>query len=383
MKRNYLKIKDFPNRKVRKKSILIVEPNPYHGEILPGFTYLFQKIGYRVDILAREEQEKENSFSRYPSKKMPKIYLGKPGEIIQELSSRIIEEYDIVFFSTNVWWEGVEHYQGYENYLPSLPKSKYGSMFIEHNLVCLDEDGARKHYEEGRVFTLLSYPFENTKTKLINPHYFGRVSIKSRINDRKSILIIGSSSKDEKNLKMLFKVIEELSTQQIPMPLFSFAGGKIDVPDKIKKHVNSLGRLDYETLYRTTEDYDFLMTLVDLDSEDIIHTKYSHGTTTGTVQLSLGFCKPMIIDRLHAQSYGFSENEAIIYDDLLTGLLDVMQTSQSDYGSYVNHLKSKARLIEDESIRNIKQSIKKYTKNKPGSRLRYLAHKVKSRLFHG
>ena len=35
---------------VRKNSVLIVEPNPYHAEILPGFVRYFQDLNYNVDI---------------------------------------------------------------------------------------------------------------------------------------------------------------------------------------------------------------------------------------------------------------------------------------------------------------------------------------------
>ena len=51
--------------KPRKNSVLLIEPNPYHGEIQPGFVKYFQDLGYNVDIFMRLENYLENPFVKY------------------------------------------------------------------------------------------------------------------------------------------------------------------------------------------------------------------------------------------------------------------------------------------------------------------------------
>ena len=45
-------LKEMFNNIVKKKTVLIFEPNNYHFECLPGYTKYFIDLGYNVDILS-------------------------------------------------------------------------------------------------------------------------------------------------------------------------------------------------------------------------------------------------------------------------------------------------------------------------------------------
>ena len=54
---NSLKINHFEemfNNSIKKRTVLIFEPNRYHFECLPGYAKYFIDLGYNVDILSRK-----------------------------------------------------------------------------------------------------------------------------------------------------------------------------------------------------------------------------------------------------------------------------------------------------------------------------------------
>ena len=42
------------NNSIKKRTVLIFEPNRYHFECLPGYAKYFIDLGYNVDILSRK-----------------------------------------------------------------------------------------------------------------------------------------------------------------------------------------------------------------------------------------------------------------------------------------------------------------------------------------
>lgn len=61
---SFFDILKFKTYKIKRKSVLIVEPNPYHGEILPGFVKYFQEVleGYNTDLFLRRKNITDSPF---------------------------------------------------------------------------------------------------------------------------------------------------------------------------------------------------------------------------------------------------------------------------------------------------------------------------------
>jgi hypothetical protein len=343
-------------KKIGTSKVLIVEPNSYHGELLPGFTYLFQKLGFRVEILSTYDVHKENPFCKYPMELIPKFHFGDENYIkdfLEENSKR----YYLLFFSTNVLWQGKETDASIIKKLGFVPSGKKGSLYIEHNLTYLDKDDASIFLKEGRLFSLLPYSYKNIKTKMINPNSFGNIHIKENQNSTKRILIIGSSSRDTNNLEYLYESVRKiLNKRNFEITII---GTVADIPKDLNKVIKSTGRLDFCEYYNLLEKSDFLLTLIDLNSQDIIHTKYLNGTTSGTVQVSIGFKKPMIIDGPHAAAYGFTNNESITYEvgRLESALIRATELTDKEYSMLTHQLIEKSRNIEKESLNNLRSAI--------------------------
>ena len=50
--------------KVPEKTVLLAEPNAFHGECLPGYVKYFRELGYKVVILCRYANYKEDKNRR-------------------------------------------------------------------------------------------------------------------------------------------------------------------------------------------------------------------------------------------------------------------------------------------------------------------------------
>ena len=63
---NYIYLRWF--YKPKNKSILLVEFNQFHGEVLPGIVYYFNKLGYKVTLLTRYCNYIDSPFVRFTNK---------------------------------------------------------------------------------------------------------------------------------------------------------------------------------------------------------------------------------------------------------------------------------------------------------------------------
>lgn len=345
--------------------VLLVEPNPYHGEIIPGYVKYFQDLGYNVDLLLRKEQKQENLFQHYPANKIPEIHYGTPEEIRFILSLPQIRNYVTIFFTTNVYWVYSENYSSYLRYLGFIPSGQHGSLYVEHNLSHLVDDDAEIYDLGGRVSTLLSYDDQaNSKqTIMINPHYFGDNTLLSssiKPKNKTRIVLVGASNHDPLLIDNLYRAINEVKDLNFEVLV---TGGKIDIPKEYSRIVKTLPRLSFDAFSELIVGADFLLTM--FNPHEPTHDRYLNGTTSGTVQLSLGFKTPMIVNSTHAEYYGFTSKESLSYPEFLSG--DVLRRAITlpgvEYDSLVNSLELKAKFIYKESLSNL-SSMLKQIKNK-------------------
>ena len=46
------------------KKVLVVEPNPFHGEVVPGVVYYFRNLEYDVTVIMQKKNIKEDAFCK-------------------------------------------------------------------------------------------------------------------------------------------------------------------------------------------------------------------------------------------------------------------------------------------------------------------------------
>lgn len=113
----------------------------------------------------------------------------------------------------------------------------------------------------------------------------------------------------------------------------------------------------YQDMFQEIENADFL------DGSILLEFKadFSSSRTSGTKQLSLGFLKPCIIEKCVADFYGFSERNAVIYEDgkMDEAVIRAASMTEQEYREMVSALEKLRDEIRDSSESNLRQIISK------------------------
>lgn len=338
----------FKNNKIRNNSVLIIEPNAYHGEILSGYSKYFQDLGYNVDLLLRHENVSDSSLIYI---KNINIY-----DCSSKCTKKILElkkicEYEYIFISSSALWDANKEKTSFLNYINFIPQTKHGLLIVEHNLEpYLAEYNEQQYLEENRLFTLSG--FDNTP--MLNPHYFKEIKPNHKKNNKTVFIVSGHTIKAE---ELLINSVTELVKNNITNFEIRITGAKMEIPKQLKKYIKNLGYLKFKNLYKVLEDADFILPM--LDEFDKKHQRYLKGTTSGARQLSLGFLKPMLINEKFAKVYDFDNTNSVIYvaNSLSNAMKIAIGTKQEDYATMQKSLEILANNIYNKSLENLKTAV--------------------------
>lgn len=358
IRRNFIKYDhyylDFLKHDIPEKSVLIVEPNNYHGEIIPGFVKYWQNLGYHVDVIMRVANYEENPFALFAQDEMPDIYPMQKWRISKVLKSKMMREYDFVFISSFDYQETKERYY---DYLGFEPQSHWGSLCIYHNCQNIEPYGEIKKYLGKRLFVLNEFPLAEGKAKLLCPIYFGNVAPHEK-NPKTRFVMIGRLSPNTRNCAQLLESIEKLLQENITdFEVYVIGSGGMEIPEHLKKHIKKLGRLNFHDMYHHCMDSDFLLALLDPESPQ--QESYKHGTTTGSKQLSLGLNKPMLLEKTFADVYGFSEKDTVVYqgNSLYEAMKQAVAMDKKAYAEKCKALRQHAEEVAAKSQKNLTETI--------------------------
>lgn len=344
--------KSFVGYNIPDHTVLIVEPNPYHGEILPGFVKYFYDLGYNVDLMLRHENDVEDIFCRFDKK--PNVFYGTANHLKEMLKWSKIKDYEYLFFSSSAFWER-DYANSYLNFLEFEPQTKKGILMIEHNIdPYLHEYQEEKYLDTGRLFTLSG--FHNTP--MLNPHYFGdNISITPKSDDKTRFIAVGGINSACKNHELLLKAVRSLVDLKIKFEVIVVGSGKLDLPVDLQKFVIFKGRLDFKNMFAEMEKADFFLPLLDATIPE--HKRYMTGTTTGSRQLALGFLKPMIIAEEFAQVYDLNNQNSVVYsqNDLTRAMLVATKIEPNHYANMQRMLKKLADEIYQRSLDNLRKTV--------------------------
>ncbi len=345
---------DFLNHAVKPKTVLLVEPNNYHGEIVPGFVKYWQNLGYNVDVVLRISNYEENPFALFKKNELPAVYPLQKWRVSQILKNKIIKNYDFVFVSSFDYQETKERYF---DYLGSEPQSRFGALCVYHNCQNIEPYDENEKYLGKRLFVLNDFPLAKDKAKLLCPIYFGKIPVHKK-NAKTCFVMIGRLSPNTRNCSQLLAAVEKLINENIKnFKVLVIGSGGMAVPEALKRHIKKLGRLNFNDMYHNCMKSDFLLALLDPDSPQ--QKSYKNGTTTGSKQLSLGLNKPMLIEQTFADVYGFSAKDAVLYqgDELYEAMKKAINMKEKEYASVCRALERHAVSVATKSEKNLRQTI--------------------------
>lgn len=342
---NYIKYILHP---VRENSVLLMEFNDCHGEVIGGMIKYLQKMGFHIDILLNEKVYAEHPFCRLDMQgvRIYKTYLWGQKMFLR---AKKTQKYRDLMLMTSACYFITKPDGGYGCMLPLFNGTGLRPIVIEHDLNDVQEFGEQEIVCNHRLITLGKF----AQGTFVNPHLFGAVK-KSPKNQTTTFITVGNLEPKRKNFKMLVDAIEKLARGGKDFKVIIIGRGEIgSIPPEIHRFIEITGRLNFPKMFEKIESADFFLPL--LDSQNPAHDRYLTSGVTGSAQLIYGFAKVPVINKKFATFYRFDNTNAIVYDDDFADAMNTaIEMSATEYAKIQQNLQHTATDIENESLNNLK-----------------------------
>ena len=342
---NQYKIEDLFNVTIKKKSIIIFEPNSFHYECTPGYSKFFIDLGYNVDIIMNKKGK--DSFCLFDNQENIRFFIYKKKKQITFLAKSLIKyinKYSLLIvqsvfpFNINI----INKLGLFRNnkVVYILHNTKYYQILSHHNIS-----------DQNRIWTLGQFSIGLQ----VNPHYFGKIKIKDK-NERTRFFIFSSS---DRNYNYIISAAEKIKNENFKFEI-CVAGyrnyfSEKDINETIKDNFIFNYRVNYPSLYKMIDSSDYI--IINLDPD--INKVYKDKKSTGAIQLSLGFKKPPLINNYFKDAYNMSKENSFLFEK--TNFYDVMKNAillnNIDYKNMQNNLIQLEQRVYDYSLLNIKKTL--------------------------
>jgi hypothetical protein len=335
----------FRRCQVGQRTVLIIEINPCHGEILPGYIDYFRRLNYDVDVLINETIACEHPFARMNIEEC-RVFTTLPTCFPLFITSTTLSRYACVFIATTKYYNHLEGNPAVIEKYPALLNHRK-LLGVEHDVA----DIAQLHEEalvcSNRLITLGRF----NKGAMVNPHRFGRVAITPKGSPTR-FLVVGALGLSRDGLGLI-EALQKVVKKSTAFEVVVAGEGSLIVPPELEAYVQLKGRVSFEALYEEVEKCSFILAL--LDPANPQHIRYRTTSMTGTAQLSYGFRKPVLIHQDFAKKYGFSPSNALVYKtDLAEALHTAIEMSQPEYARMQEELGQLAETLYLESLSNLR-----------------------------
>lgn len=336
-------------------TVLMLEANDFHGEIMPGYIKYLLDLGYNVDLLTTEKHQKDSTLCRLHSENLNQYYtnISTMEKILQ--NQNIMDKYVGLFVNSMCLFRkdrAIKSPALIYKFFKNFHKPKNG--FIIN--ICHTIDTFSKQFLIENNCAILAKAKQNLP--VINPCYFGDIKITDK-NEISTFLISGDGSK---NFQMVADCVEKLLKNNIKNFKIYVTGRyqHSELTEKLKPYVEFMGFVSFEELYSLAEKSDFVMPC--LDPNNPKHLWYIENGTTGAFQLSYGFNTPMLLAEKFASKAMVDDSSSIIYKDnadLYNAMIKAIELSPSEYETMQKNVKSIYENIYQTSLKNVEYFINK------------------------
>lgn len=339
--------------RLERETVLLVEPNAFHGVVLPGFFKYFQDLGYDVVLLCRLVNLRDDVFCRCVAK--PRVFVFAPKLMQWALRTRKIGCFDFVLFTSNQFFDQGVHYWGeYIGYLKFTPKPRFGVFAVEHDFIpdrfsCLNDIRS--------LFLLTPRNYNGTTVPMLNPHYFGDVKHTSLSRGKRIFIAVGAVLAKQCALPILIQTVQQLEKKFEFEVWLIGKGADTLLMESLPESIRTFGYLSFGEMFQLMEDADFMLPLLDPLNDD--HRHYLHSVTSGACLLILGFWKVPLFHNAFASIYGFSERDSILHGDggFSLAMEKALTMRNKEYAELQQGVKKMAERIYNESLENLRRLI--------------------------
>lgn len=332
---------------IKKNTILIFENNNHHYECTPGYSKYFIDLGYNVDIIMHSNNQ--DTFHLFePIKKINIFIYNKLAEImvIAKKLKLLFNKYNFILVQSTDRIR-MELYE-------KLGFFKINnSIFVLHNIKYAKYLGILKFYNQNRLWCL-----GNFKNALqVNPHYFGKIKIKDKMNKTRFFL----TSTIGRNYKNLISVANKLKKNHLKFEILVIGRTRVfsskNIPKNLKENFIFKYKVSYYELYQAVESCDYILIILDpKNKKDHIYTKFQ---ATGSAQLTYGFSKPSLINKYFAHIYGMNSKNSFLYENsnFYKIMYNAIILNKRNYKKMQYNLIKLSNNIYQSSIKNIKKTL--------------------------
>ncbi|MEM8730660.1 MAG: hypothetical protein AAGF79_12145 [Pseudomonadota bacterium] len=306
----WLKRQVAPWPEVTPETFVLWEPcSKSHGEVVPGFARYLRDLGFEVLVLMTPARLDEGLFARFDPACI------RHGNLSQSQIRRFVQHPELrraagVMVST----------------AGKLPDTREGAVDLDRVFgpdrparLLLVEHDARARVDRGvwdpASITLRRLNYKGATSHVVNPHDFGAVNPTPKSDKATVFVMVGAVRSKRGNAPLVYESAERLLDAGETRFEIRIIGkpGKDPVPERLRDHVRTLGRLTFDRMYDEIEAADFLLTSFQADNPD--HAFYLTGGTSGAFQLAYGFCKPIVVQEAFARLTLFNLTNALLYQD--------------------------------------------------------------------
>lgn len=342
--------KAWRRHEIAERTVLVVEPNDCHGEVIPGFCSLLLSMGYRVDVLMHHSLGCQ----------FPLCRSGKEGirvfTIMKTLwpclsREEILNRYEAIIFTSSLFYTR-----------PGMPsaldvtglRSRRNLLIVEHELNDIERLKEEAFEQEGRLLTLGAF----RQGTMVNPHSFGQVSITIR-NPKPEFITVGALSAERKNHSLLLEALTDLYNAGFKGFSVTIVGeGETgEIPEHLRPFLNITGKLDFPSMFAVMERADYFLPL--LDPANPAHERYISTGVTGSAQLIYGFAKIPLIHEKFASFYRFDAQNALLYDKegLSNAMCRAIKQTSAEYAAMQQNLLNLGRQMDEQSRANLERAL--------------------------
>ncbi|MHB8789320.1 MAG: glycosyltransferase family protein [Desulfobulbaceae bacterium] len=339
--------------RLERKTVLLVEPNAFHGVVLPGFYKYFQDLGYDVVLLCRLANLRDDVFCRCVAK--PRVFVFAPMLMRWALRTRKIGCFDFVLFTSNQFFDqGVRFWGEYIGYLKFSPKPRYGVLSVEHDFI---PDRPSYLTDIRNVFLLTPRTYNGTTVPMLNPHYFGDIKHTPLSQGTRVFIAVGAVSAKQCALPLLIDAVRQLEKKFEFEVWLIGKGADSSLMESLPASIRTFGYLPFEDMFQRMEDADFMLPLLDPSNDD--HSHYLRGVTSAACLLILGFRKVPLIHNAFAAVYGFSESDSILHGDggFAQAMEKALTMTNGEYGDLQQGIQRLAGKVYGESLENLRKRV--------------------------
>lgn len=292
------------------RTILILEPNYCHGEVIPGFCRHLLDMGYRVDVLMHHSLARQSPLCCFKEGDIH-IFTAMCTSWKRLAKARVLTRYEAILVSTSAFYD----IPGWASFLHMTGFDKFANLLaVEHELKDIPRFGEEELDRQGRLLTLGSFP----RGMMVNPHFFGEIPPAPR-NREPVFITVGSLSAQRKNHELLVEALETVCNEGYRNFSVIIVGeGELgEIPGHLRPFLHVAGKLDFPAMYEAMRRADYFLPL--LDPGNPAHDRYITTGITGSALLIYGFAKIPVIHEKFASFYGFNDRNALLYGEETLG----------------------------------------------------------------